>query len=225
MTEERVGAIIVAAGKSERMNGIDKLFTLLDGKPLLAKVIEVFQECDSIDEIIVVLGQENLERTQQMTSQNGWSKVSSLCLGGARRQDSVNEGLKRLNNCQWVIIHDGARPLVSSDIMIKGLAEAQGIGAAVAAVPVKDTIKMTSEEGFVRDTPLRDNLWAVQTPQVFRSDLIIQAHSQITEDVTDDATMVEKLGHEVKLYMGSYQNIKITTPEDLALAEIILRNK
>ncbi|MBT4513174.1 MAG: 2-C-methyl-D-erythritol 4-phosphate cytidylyltransferase [Chloroflexi bacterium] len=225
MTEERIGAIIVAAGKSERMNGIDKLFTLLDGKPLLAKVIEVFQECDSIDEIIVVLGQENLERTQQMTSQNGWSKVSSQCLGGARRQDSVNEGLKRLNNCQWVIIHDGARPLVTSDIIMKGLAEAHGIGAAVAAVPVKDTIKMTSEEGFVRDTPLRDNLWAVQTPQVFRSDLIIQAHSQITEEVTDDATMVEKLGHEVKLYMGSYQNIKITTPEDLALAEIILRNK
>ncbi len=124
MTEERVGAIIVAAGKSERMNGIDKLFALLDGKPLLEKVVEVFQECDSIDEIVVVLGQENLERTRQMTSKNNWPKVSSLCLGGARRQDSVNEGIKRLNNCQWVIIHDGARPLVTSDIILKGLAEA-----------------------------------------------------------------------------------------------------
>jgi len=223
--EGKVGAVIVAAGKSERMGGIDKLFAQINGKPLLARVVDTFQECNVVDEIVIVLGKENLERGQKMADEQGWSKVTSLCLGGARRQDSVREGLNMLRDCYWVMIHDGARPLITIDTIEKGLTEAQENGAAVAAVPVKDTIKAASPGGFVHTTPLRDTLWAIQTPQVFRFDLIHQAHDEIHEDVTDDATMMEKLGHDVKLYMASYENIKITTPEDMAFAEIILRNR
>lgn len=223
--EGKAGAVIVAAGKSERMGGIDKVFAQINGKPLLARVVDVFQECNMIDEIIIVLGHANLERVREMADEQGWSKVTSLCLGGARRQDSVREGLKMLKDCHWVMIHDGARPLITVDMIERGLAEARENGAAVAAVPVKDTIKTASPGGFVDSTPLRDTLWAIQTPQVFRFDLILQAHEKIHEDVTDDATMVEKLGYDVKLYIASYENIKITTPDDLALAEIILRDR
>ncbi len=172
-----------------------------------------------------MLGEGYLVRGQNLAGEHRWSKVSQCCLGGTRRQDSVKEGLRRLTDCRWVVIHDGARPLLDTNLIEKGLAEARENGAAIAAVPVKDTIKTASPDGFVQDTPQRDGLWAVQTPQVFRFDLISRAHEEIPEDVSDDAMMVEKLGHKVKLFMGSYENIKITTPEDLALAAIILRNK
>jgi 2-C-methyl-D-erythritol 4-phosphate cytidylyltransferase len=225
MRGEKIGAIVVAAGQSQRMNGLDKTFADLGEKPLLAWVLDTLQQCSAMDEIVVVLSRENLERGKKLQTEYGWSKVAALCVGGARRQDSVKEGLQRLTDCQWVVIHDGARPLLSPDLVERGLVEARYTGAAIAAVPVKDTVKIATPDGFVRDTPRRDNLWAVQTPQVFRSDLIKQAHDQITDDVSDDATMVERLGHRVKLYMGSYKNIKITTPDDLVMAEWILRNR
>ena len=223
MKEKRVGAIIVAAGESKRMSGVDKVFAELGGKPLLARVLDAVQECDAVDKIVIVLGRENLKRGRELIKGRRWAKVVTVCQGGKRRQDSVKEGLKQLTDCQWVVIHDGARPLFSCEMIERGLAEAQETGAAVAAVPVKDTIKIATPDGFVRDTPQRGTLWAAQTPQVFRFDLISQAHERITEDVSDDATMIERLGYKVKIYMGSYENIKVTTPEDLALAEIILR--
>ncbi|MFA4836737.1 MAG: 2-C-methyl-D-erythritol 4-phosphate cytidylyltransferase [Dehalococcoidia bacterium] len=225
MEKERFGVIIVAAGQSRRMNGLDKVFADLGGRPLLARALDTFQESAVVDEIVVVLSEQNMERGQRLLDEYGWSKVRALCPGGPRRQDSVKEGLKRLIDCLWVAIHDGARPLAPSDLIDRGLAEAKDSGAAAAAVPVKDTIKAVATDGFVQSTLPRDTLWAVQTPQVFRFDLINQAHDQIAEDVTDDAMMVERLGHKVKLYMGSYENIKVTTPDDLALAEIILRNR
>ena len=225
MQDGKVGAVIVGAGQSERMGGVDKLFVNAGGRPLLARVIDLFQECNLVDEIVVVLGEGNLDRGRKLADEYGWSKVSRLCPGGDRRQDSVRKGLKKLTDCQWVVIHDGARPLLGTELIERGLVEARRSDAAVAAVPVKDTIKIASPDGFVRDTPRRDSLWSVQTPQVFRYDLIWRAHEEISEDVSDDAMMVEKLGHRVKLYMGSYDNIKITTPEDLALAELMLRNK
>ncbi len=221
MKNGKVGAVIVAAGKSQRMGGMDKLFTDIGGSPLLGRVIDCFQHCGAIDEIVVVLGKENLENGRELANERGWSKVSQLCLGGARRQDSVREGLKRLTDCQWVAIHDGARPFIDVSLIEKGLEEAAKNGAAVAAVPVKDTIKAASADGFVLNTPQREGLWFAQTPQIFRFDLIKRAHDEITEDVSDDAMMVEKIGHKVKLFMGSYNNIKVTTPEDLALADII----
>jgi len=223
MEHEKVGVIIVAAGESRRMNGIDKVFADLAGRSILARVLDTFDNCALVDQIVVVLSRENLQRGKQLMRENRWQKIAAICAGGPRRQDSVREGLQKLTDCQWVIIHDGARPLVSADIIERGLAEAKAFGAAVAAVSVKDTVKIASAEGIVEQTPPRDTLWAVQTPQIFRSDRIIEAHERITENVTDDAMMVERLGYRVKLYMGAYHNIKLTTPEDLALAEIILR--
>lgn len=219
--EEKVGAVITAAGASQRMGGIDKMFALLGGKPLLARVIDVFQRCDAIDQIVLVLSQPNLERGQKLVSEHKWSKVSDICSGGQRRQDSVRNGLSHLKNCHWVVIHDGARPLVSEDLIERGLDAAAATGAAIAAVPVTDTIKLAGENQLVQKTPERKNLWAVQTPQVFRFAIIDEAYHHAQNDVTDDAMLVEHLGYKVKLYMGSYDNIKVTTPTDLALAEIL----
>jgi 2-C-methyl-D-erythritol 4-phosphate cytidylyltransferase len=219
--QPRVAAVIVAAGESRRMGGRDKVFALLAGKPVLVRVVDVFQRCDLISQIIVVVNKQSLERCQRLVAEQGWDKVSDVCLGGERRQDSVAAGLSRLSYCQWVVIHDGARPLVSEDLICCGLAEAVETGAAVAAVPVKDTIKLAGDDRLVRSTPPRNSLWAVQTPQVFRFDIINKAYHQAKAEVTDDASLVEQLGYKVKLYMGAYDNIKITTPDDLAVAEAL----
>jgi len=219
--QQKVGAIIVAAGESRRMGGVDKVFALLNGKAVLTRVVDVFQRCSSIDQIVVVLNQQKLKPGQQLVAEQGWSKVTDVCPGGDRRQDSVVAGLSRLSHCSWVVIHDGARPLVTEDLIERGLEAATETGAAVAAVPVIDTIKVVGDNRFVRETLTRQHLWAVQTPQVFRFDIIVEAHRQAKGDVTDDATLVEQLGYRVKLYMGSYDNIKVTTPDNLALAEVL----
>jgi|TARA_B100002003_G_scaffold248085_1_gene281072 2-C-methyl-D-erythritol 4-phosphate cytidylyltransferase len=220
---QKVGAIIVAAGRGERMSGLDKMFAPLGGKPVLARVVNVFEQCNSIDQIVVALSEQALEQGKKLVAQEGFSKVTDVCLGGELRQNSVAAGLSRLKNCHWVVIHDGARPLVTVALIEAGLGVAGEIGAAVAAVPVTDTIKVAGDDRFVQKTPLRQNLWAVQTPQVFRSDIITQAYRKIRAEVTDDASLVERLGCRIKLYMGSYDNIKITNASDLALAEIIWR--
>jgi 2-C-methyl-D-erythritol 4-phosphate cytidylyltransferase len=218
----KTGAIIVAAGKGERMRGIDKIFVPLAGKPLLAWTVETFENCSAIDQIVIVLGEHNIETGSKLADEYGWKKVT-FCTGGRERQQSVSNGLRLLKDCQWVVIHDGARPLVKEALIKIGLAEAKETGAAVAAVPVTDTIKISSEEGFIIGTPPREKLWAVQTPQVFRFDIIEEAHASADKKATDDAALVEKLGYTVKLYQGSYNNIKITTPVDLSLAEILLK--
>jgi len=219
--QQKVGAIIVAAGGSRRMGGVDKMLALLGGKPVLAHVIDVFQRCNSIDQLVVVVSRKNLEPCRQLVAEQGWSKVTGVCPGGRRRQDSVAAGLSQLDNCRWVVIHDGARPLLTVDLIDRGLETARETGAAVAGVPVTDTIKMAGNDRIIQETLPRRNLWAVQTPQVFRFDIISQAYSKIKGEVTDDASLVEQLGYKVKLYMGSYDNIKVTTPDDLALAEVL----
>ena len=203
------------------MDGVDKVLALLGGKPVLVRVIDAFQGCNLVDQIIVVLSEQNLKRGRQLVAEQEWSKVTDICPGGQRRQDSVTAGLGRLNHCHWVVIHDGARPLLTEDLICRGLTEAKETGAAAAAVPVTDTIKIAGDARLVQHTPLRHNLWAVQTPQVFRSDIIAEAYRQAKSEVTDDASLVEQLGYQVKLYMGSYDNIKVTTPDDLALAEAL----
>ena len=222
MGSEKVGAVIVAAGESRRMGGIDKVLAPLAGKPALVRVLDAFNGCDKINQIVVVVSENNLERCRQLIAEKNWSKPIEVCAGGSRRQDSVAAGLKKLD-CQWVVIHDGARPLVTKELIEGGLEAAQETGAAVAAVPVTDTIKTGGDDMFVHQTPPRQNLWAVQTPQVFRLDIIARAYEQTNDDVTDDASLVEGLGQKVKLYMGSYDNIKITNPNDLALAEVLLK--
>ncbi len=219
----KIGAIIAAAGKGMRMGRTDKIFAAIGGKPLLLWVMDTFQRCGLIDQIIVVLGEENIKRGQQLTTEGGLSKVSDICPGGDKRQQSVANGLNLLDNCYWVVIHDGARPVMTEVLIKEGLEAAEESGAAIAAVPVIDTIKLADNDGFVLGTPPRNSLWAVQTPQVFRFDIISQAHSKAKGLVTDDAALVERLGYKIKLYRGSYSNIKVINPSDLALVEILLK--
>jgi 2-C-methyl-D-erythritol 4-phosphate cytidylyltransferase len=222
-SRERVGAVIAAAGSSRRMDGIDKIFVRLAGKPLIWHVLQVFEDCSVVDQVVVVLGEASVQRGVKLVEDSGFSKVTAVCAGGQRRQDSVAEGLGRLESCDWVVIHDGARPCLTVELVEQGLKEARQTGAAIAAVPLKETVKIVNADGVIGSTPRRESLRAAQTPQVFRFDLIAGAYRNVTEEVTDDASLVETLGHEVRVYMGLYDNIKVTTPEDLALAETILR--
>jgi 2-C-methyl-D-erythritol 4-phosphate cytidylyltransferase len=219
--KEKVAAIIAAAGDSQRMGGVDKMFAPIAGRPVLARVIDTFQKCKSIDQIIIVINPKNIDQCRRLVALEGWPKVKDICPGGKQRQESVAEGLKRLKYGEWVVIHDGARPLVTTDLIEKGLEAAEETGAAVAAVPVTDTIKVVGAGDIVRQTLPRQNLRAVQTPQVFRIDVIQNTYRHVFGDVTDDASLVERAGYTVKLYPGSYDNIKITSPADLAMAEAL----
>lgn len=219
---ETACAIVVAAGESRRMDGIDKVMATLGGKPLLAWSVAVLQQSPTIQRIVLVSSNRNLDAIGQLTAQNEWSKVTDVCLGGKRRQDSVAAGLAHAGDCEYILIHDAARPFLTQNLIERGLEAAVATGAAIAAVPVTDTIKKSDEDGFVTDTPAREGLWAVQTPQVFLLSIITEAHRRLSEDVTDDAALVEKIGIRVKLYMGAYSNIKITTPADLDLANCLV---
>ncbi|MFO7773030.1 MAG: 2-C-methyl-D-erythritol 4-phosphate cytidylyltransferase [Dehalococcoidia bacterium] len=219
----KLGVVIVAAGTSQRMAGINKLFLPLSGKPLLAWSVDACQRYGLARQVILVLNDNDLARGQKLKEDRGWSKVT-LCPGGARRQDSVSQGLRRIRDCDWVLIHDGARPFLTPDLIEDGLNTVRETGAAVAAVPVKETIKLAAGERLIGETLERDRLWAAQTPQIFSFDVISRAYENLATEVTDDACAVERLGYKVRLYMGDYKNIKVTTAEDLALARIIARS-
>ena len=219
----KVGVVIVAAGTSQRMAGINKLFAPLRGKLLLAWSVDTCQKSDLIQHIVLVLHDKDLARGQRLKQERGWSKVT-LCTGGARRQDSVKEGLRQIRNCDLVMIHDGARPFLTPDLIEDGLKVVGETQAAVAAVPVKDTIKLAADENLIGETLQRDRLWVAQTPQLFNFGVITRAYDNLVAEVTDDATAVECLGYRIQLYMGDYRNIKVTTAEDLALANIIAKN-
>ncbi|MBI2847466.1 MAG: 2-C-methyl-D-erythritol 4-phosphate cytidylyltransferase [Chloroflexi bacterium] len=221
--QPKVGAIILGAGKGQRMGGFDKVFAPILGIPLIAHSVEVFESSPLVHQIVLVLSATNLNKGLRLLEDRGWTKTREICLGGQRRRDSVAEGLKRLSGCQWVVIHDGVRPCVRAELIEKGLSEAKKTGAAIAAVPAIDTIKMVDDRGMVIETPRRQSLWQVQTPQVFRFDIIEKAHQNSSEDASDDAALVERLGHKVMVFMGSYDNIKVTTPRDLAMVEFLLR--
>lgn len=221
----RAAAIIAAAGASQRMRGTDKLFAPVAGRPLLYWTLGAFQVCRAIHEIVLVVHKASLARARELVANGGWPKVARVCVGGPRRQDSVGRALKTLSGGGWVVIHDGARPCVTPQLIERGLAEAQNTGASVAAVPVTDTIKTVSPNGLITGTPLRSTLWAAQTPQVFRLDIIRAAYAQAQEEATDDAGLVERLGYPVRIFMGDYDNIKVTTPQDLAAAEWILKSR
>jgi 2-C-methyl-D-erythritol 4-phosphate cytidylyltransferase len=217
----KVSAIIVAAGDSQRMGGVDKLFAPLGGQPVLARVLDVFQECKKVDQIVLVMSAKNIDEGRRLVALGKWNKITDVITGGKRRQDSVAEGLRVIKETEWVVIHDAARPLVTTELIERGLSAAKETGAAVAAVPVTDTIKHVTESDIVRQTLPRENLRAVQTPQVFRFDIIKNSYKFVPNSVTDDASLVEKAGYRVKLYMGAYDNIKITTPNDLTVVNTI----
>lgn len=216
----KMDAIIVAAGASQRMGDTNKLLAPLGDKPLLAWSVDACHECGLIRRIVLVLNDRDLRWGRELKDRRLWTKVI-ICSGGARRQDSVREGLKQIEDSDMVMIHDGARPFLTPDLVEKGYRLASQTGSAVAAVPVKDTIKLVGEDMVIGKTLERNNLWAAQTPQVFSRDTIARAYARLTEEVTDDGAAVELLGCEVHLYMGDHNNIKVTTPADLSLARII----
>jgi 2-C-methyl-D-erythritol 4-phosphate cytidylyltransferase len=219
---DTLGAIIVAGGTSRRMKGPNKLFTSLRGKPVLAWSVDTCEGFNSVQQIVLVLNDRDLAQGQKLRRQRGWARVT-VCSGGGRRQDSVKAGLRQLKDCDWIMIHDGARPFLTADLIEDGLKIVGETGAAAAAVPVKDTIKLSDSRSLIRETIERSQLWAAQTPQIFSLDIITRAYGNLTAEITDDSAAVEQLGYKVKLYMGDYRNIKITTPEDLKLARIIAR--
>ena len=218
-----VGAVIVAAGRSSRMGGVDKTFAPLLGAPLIAHTLDRFEASPLIGEIALVLAGESVARGRELVLSRGYRKVTQVCAGGERRQDSVRQGLERLSSCDLVMIHDGARPCVDAGTLERGIRAAAEHGAAVAGMPVKDTIKRVSPGLLIEETPERARLWVAQTPQVFRHDLLLEAHRLCQTDVTDDAAMVEAIGHPVRMFEGTYENIKVTTAADLVVAEAFLR--
>lgn len=226
--QAHAAAVIVAAGSSRRMGGRDKLWIPLADRLVLARTIDIFAASPLISTIVLVLNAERLEDARALCAREHWEKIGGMVPGGARRQDSVRAGLDKLAEIapetRWVMIHDGARPLVTPAILQAGLQAAQEHQAAVAAVPVKDTIKLV-QDGLIHSTPQRSQLWAVQTPQVFAFPLIHQAHHSAPAgtEATDDAALLEHLGHPVAIFPGSYTNLKITTAEDLLLAQAFLQ--
>lgn len=227
MKPDTTAVVIVAAGTSRRMQGRDKLWIPLAGRITLARTIDVFEASPLIDTMVLVLNSARVEDAIALCRGEPWRKITAIIPGGERRQDSVRLGLDTLAalapGTSWVMIHDGARPFVTDEIIAAGLQAAQVSGAAIAAVPVKDTIKVV-RGGNVHSTLDRTELWAVQTPQVFSFSLIHTAHHSppAETDVTDDAALLELLGHPVTVFIGAYTNIKITTQEDLLLAETFL---
>jgi 2-C-methyl-D-erythritol 4-phosphate cytidylyltransferase len=220
-SRESVGAIIAAAGRSQRMGGSDKLFAVVGDKPLLAHTLSAFDACRGVDRVVLVLSPENMERGRGLVAEAGFSKVT-VCQGGERRQDSVRNGLEALASCQWVVVHDGARPLVTAALIERGLEAAKKTGAAIAALPIGDTVKEVDPPDLIARTLSRGRLWAAQTPQVFRYDILRQAHQQAQGEATDDAALVEMLGYQVRVFEGSPRNIKVTTAADLAVVEALL---
>lgn len=225
MSEETVGAVVPAAGLGLRLGGVNKALTQLGGRPLVAWSVDVLQSCPEVHLIVLALQESSLDEGGRLARQRGWTKVQ-VCAGGMRRQDSVLQGLRLLEGCAWVLVHDGARPLLDEAMIRRGLEAARRWGAAVAAVPVKDTIKEVDADCQVVRTPLRSRLWAVQTPQVFRRELLEAAYRQAgDQEATDDASLVEKAGGKVAIFPGDNKNIKVTTREDLLLAELLVKER
>ena len=220
--DDRLGVVVVAAGRSSRMGGTDKTFADVHGAPLIAHTLRRLARSDAVARIVLVVAEQSVARSRRMVDQLGVAKIQAVCAGGARRQDSVYAGLLALGECRWVAVHDGARPCVDDDLLTRALDAVRRWGAAVAAVPVKDTIKVVGSDDVITDTPDRATLWAAQTPQVFDYDLLLSAHRAAAAEYTDDAAMAEAAGHTVHVFPGSYDNLKVTTPEDLALVTLLL---
>lgn len=226
MENEKNVAIILAAGQGKRMNSsVPKQYLLLRDRPVLFYALDAFQKSDVIDEIILVTGHDQIDYCKnEIVDKYGFSKVTNVIQGGAERYLSVLCGIKAVKGADNIFVHDGARPFVTLDMIERSLDSVREWGACAVGVPVKDTIKIADEKGFISHTPDRNYVWAIQTPQVFRYTILAEAYQKLMErnetNVTDDAMVVENmLGKKVKIVMGDYKNIKITTPEDLEVGE------
>ncbi|MBU3192602.1 2-C-methyl-D-erythritol 4-phosphate cytidylyltransferase [Clostridium algidicarnis] len=223
----KVNALIVAGGKGKRMNSDkSKQFLNIHGKPLIHRTLEKFSMCCDIDEIYLVLPEDEVTYFEEnILKKYKFDKPIIIVKGGKERQDSVYNGLISMEDCEVVLIHDGARPLVSDDIIKDGIRYAYLYGGAAPGVKIKDTIKVIDESGFSKATLNRKELVAIQTPQCFKYSIILEGHNYIRKNkilVTDDTAALELIGHKVFIYEGSYENIKITTKEDLRIAELII---
>ena len=220
-----VGCVLLAAGRSARMGGGDKLLADLAGRPVLAHSLAALAACDQIAHVVVVTGAANRAAVAQLARSHGGGKVRALATGGAQRQDSVAAGLAALPNVELVAVHDGARPLVDAEDFSEGARLAREVGAAIAAAPVADTVKRVDAAERVIETPPRAALRAAATPQVFRRKLLERAHRAAKEagvSATDDAALVERLAEPVVVFASRRRNLKITTADDLLLAESLL---
>ncbi|MBU5425624.1 2-C-methyl-D-erythritol 4-phosphate cytidylyltransferase [Tissierella pigra] len=226
-----VSVIIAAAGMSNRMGSkINKQFIAIGGKPILAHTIEKFERCRYIDEIILVAKEEEIEYCRkEIVRKYKFNKVANIIRGGKERQDSVYNGILALNECSNIVLtHDGARPFVKNENIEDGIRGVIDHGACVIGVPVKDTIKIVGSENNIDDTPPRNLIWAAQTPQCFFKEILVKGYENAMSTGffgTDDSSIVEEIGYNVKMIMGSYENIKITTPEDIILAESLIKDR
>jgi len=227
---KRTAAIVLAAGSGRRMGtSVHKQYLLIKDKPVIYYTLQAFENSD-VDDIILVTGADEIDYCREtIVAKYGFRKVRAVIAGGKERYDSVYEGLKALSGCDYVLIHDGARPLISSGLINANIHCVQEEKACITAVPAKDTIKVADNQGYVADTPDRSMLWQIQTPQTFAYALVLEAYRKRAEamddTVTDDAMVVEKYAcHPIYLLKGDYRNIKITTPEDLIIAEAFLNN-
>ena len=224
-------ALVPAAGQGKRMGGAhSKPYLLLEGKPILAHTLLELERCPLVDEVVLMVERGEIERARaSVVEEFRLQKVGAILAGGVQRQDSVWEGLKTIqDDCDLVMVHDGVRPFISQEMLARSIQGAVDCGASIAAVPAKDTVKLVSAQNMVLKTPDRKSVFLVQTPQTFKRDILLRAYRQAMEDgfyATDEASLVERLGMPVKVVEGSYENIKITTPEDLVVGEMILKRK
>jgi len=208
------------------MAGDDKLWAAIAGpdgsaRPLLAYAVAAFETCPAIARIVLVVTEDKLAQARALVEEHHFGKVSCVVAGGARRQDSVRAGLDAIGACDYVIVHDGARPLVTPPLIEEALAAARETGASCCAIAVPDTVKEVAD-GYIARTLDRATLMLAQTPQAFRYDLLMDAHNRSSGNATDDALLVEALGVRVRIVSGSTRNIKVTTPDDLALARKLI---
>ncbi len=230
MEKQKYAAIVLAAGSGKRMNSqVHKQYLIIQDRPVLYYSLKAFED-SAVDEIVLVVGKGEEEFCRkEIVDKYGISKVKAIVEGGKERYHSVFEGLKQTSDADYVLIHDGARPFVNQDIIRRCMQEVQKYQVCVVGMPVKDTIKIADEEGYAKQTPDRKNVWMIQTPQTFSYALIYEAYEEMlkTEDtaITDDAMVLERIkGKKSKLIEGSYRNIKITTPEDLLIANVYLQH-
>lgn len=228
--KEKTTAIVLAAGQGKRMHSkVQKQFLKIQGHPVLYYSLKCFQDSPLIQDIVIVTGEDMISYCKrEIVEHYEFSKVTAIIAGGKERYDSVYKGLLACEKTDYVFIHDGARPFITEEILERGMFGVQETGACVVGMPSKDTVKVSDDAGFVKETPDRNQVWTVQTPQIFSYELIKSAHESIRKKdmtaITDDAMVVEQeSGVKVRLVEGSYQNIKITTPEDLDVAEVFLK--
>lgn len=229
MENKRIVAIVLAAGQGKRMNSsVQKQYLLIDDKPVLYYSLQCFQNSD-VDDIVLVVGKDEIEYVKrEIIKEYSLTKVTHVVAGGNERYESVYNGLDSVEQADYVLIHDGARPFITQDIIKRSIEAVEQYGACTVGMPVKDTIKIVDDNCFGESTPNRNYLWQIQTPQSFKFDLIKDSYHEMMKsgdvNVTDDTMIVERFGnHGIKVIKGSYFNIKITTPDDMDIAEIFLK--